>query len=105
MKKTIVFIWVTFLFISLIGIADATTYNFTPINYPGAISTTPYSIDGNNIVGHYIMFPSDRSHGFLFDGTTWETFDVPGAVETTAVDIDGSNIVEDYVRLPEKVEN
>ena len=57
-------------------------------------------MDGSNqlyIVGAYTEDdPSNRTHGFLYDGTTYTTFDVPGATSTSIFGIDGSNIVGIY---------
>ena len=57
-------------------------------------------MDGSNqlyIVGAYTEDdPSNRTHGFLYDGTTYTTFDVPGATYTYAYGIDGGNIVGYY---------
>lgn len=42
--------------------------------YPGASQTWPYGIYGTTVVGTY-----DQMHGFIYDGSTWETLDAPDA--------------------------
>jgi hypothetical protein len=78
--------------------AEAQTYKFTTLDYPGAFSTAALGIDANNIVGWY----SDAdyvAHGFLYDGTTWTTLDYPGGIDTNAFGIDGNNIVGYYTDI------
>ena len=58
---------------------------------------TAEGIEGDNIVGVYLVFSSSERtfihHGFLYDGSTWNLLDVPGASRTDAYAIDGGNII------------
>ena len=56
---------------------------FTPIDFPGAVSTGAREIVGNKILGDY-RDPGGARHGFLLVGGTFASFDVPGAIETRA---------------------
>lgn len=62
------------------------------LNAPGANTTYPMGISGNNIVGQY----SDGvagPYGFLYDGTSWTTLNRPGAAWTVVAGISGDNMV------------
>src|SRR3989344_5571828 len=62
------------------------------------VGTIAEGISDNNIVG-YFADSSGRSHGYLYDGTTWTTLDAPGANPTFGTDaegISGGNIVGSY---------
>lgn len=63
------------------------------IDFPGADSTFPCGIDGDNIVGIYGHF---GQASFLYDGRTWSTLNFPGAITTKAFGIDGDKIVGWY---------
>jgi hypothetical protein len=81
------------------GGAHGFVYNgtsYTTLDFPGADTTGAHAIDGNNIVGIYVV--SGASHGFLYNGTTYTTLDVPlvGASGTSANGISGNNIVGYY---------
>jgi hypothetical protein len=74
---------------------------YTTIDHPlaGPGGTTPYSIDGDRIVGSYLD-GSGATHGFLYDGTTWATLDDPLAAAprgTTAYGVSGPTICGTYV--------
>jgi len=76
---------------------------FTTIDYPGAASTGVYGInDKGQVVGAYgtgIVQNFDQQHGFLYDGSTFTTFDAPfgGVVVTWARGINNkSQIVGFY---------
>lgn len=72
---------------------------YTTIDHPlaGVGGTTPYAIDGNRVVGSYLD-PAGLIHGFLYDGTTWNTLDHPAAARgTTAYGISGNLISGTYV--------
>ena len=72
---------------------DGTSY--TPITPPGVAQSTPYGIDGDNIVGDFI--DGSGYHGFLYDGAAWTTLDFPGGdAGTYAFGIDGDTIVGTY---------
>jgi uncharacterized membrane protein len=76
---------------------------FTTIDYPGAASTGVYGInDKGQMVGAYgtgIVQNFDQQHGFLYDGSTFTSFDAPfgGVVVTWARGINNkSQIVGFY---------
>ena len=54
---------------------------WTELDYRSSIYVSiPYGIDGDNIVGTYLSWFSNieaRYHGFLYDGSNWESFDYP----------------------------
>jgi hypothetical protein len=81
--------------LSFIGNANADTW--TTLDYPGATGGTfPYGVCVNNVIGTYYVSGSDKSHGFLYDGTSWTTLDYPGANGTWAYGISGNSIVGFY---------
>jgi hypothetical protein len=67
------------------------------IDMPGAGTTEPEGIDGNNIVGH--RRNASGVHGFLYNWKTdiCTTLDAPWAKTTEAYGISGNNIVGAYV--------
>src|SRR5688500_4413672 len=65
-----------------------------PLGTP--LGTALTGVDGNRIVGNYLALPDASSHGFLYDGRTFEPIDVPGATDTTVNGIDGDRIVGSY---------
>jgi len=67
--------------------AEAQTYKFKPLDYPGAIRTAALGIDAGNIVGWYYD-ANGSAHGFLYDGTNWTPLDYPGAISSEAIGID-----------------
>jgi hypothetical protein len=75
--------------------------SFVPVNYPGALSTTPNGISGNGkIVGSY-QDSSSKVHGFLLTGKTYTTIDCPstacpGVVFTALFDVDNSGAIVGY---------
>ena len=79
--------------LSLILISTQLTHavTWTTLDYPGAISTQVWDIDGSNIVGYYTN--STGTHGFLYNGSTWTTIDAPEATYTHILGIDGTNLV------------
>ena len=71
---------------------DGTTFTYFTVPLGGLSNIN--GIDGSNLVGTY----SNHSHGFFYDGITWNTLDVPSIggtipVLSTPMDIDGKNIV------------
>ena len=87
----------------VMGVVGSAEGDWVTLDCPGAQSTLPNDIDGDNIVGG-IIDPSDEDpddlyidHGFIYDGTTWNTLDYPGAKTTYASGIDGDNIVGSYI--------
>jgi probable HAF family extracellular repeat protein len=52
--------------------------------------------DGSNIVGYYTDITYDEQ-GFLYNGSTWSTFDMPGAIKTGPTGISGGRIVGEYI--------
>ena len=70
-------------------------YNFIPIDDPSATEgTTPFGIDGNNIVGNYQN--SSGIFGFLYNGSSYTTLTFPSSLDTIASGISGNNIVGYY---------
>ena len=69
--------------------------NWDTLDYPDAVRTAAYGIDGETIVG-YFMSPDDRIRGFLYDGVNWDALDYPDAADTFAHGIDGQKIVGAY---------
>ena len=68
-------------------------FAYTPIAYPGALSTEVSAIDGHLIVGSYRL---NGLHGFVFDGQSFTTLDFPGGGDSSVNDIDGDTIVGSY---------
>lgn len=63
------------------------------IAVPGALYTNANGVNNAGLVcGNY--FPGDTEHGFLFDGSTYTTFDIPGAIYTH---VTGVNDAGDFV--------
>lgn len=64
------------------------------LQVPGAITNGSQAtgVDGGNVVGWY-RDVSGNDHGFLYDGSSWESLDVPYPTWTVAYGISGSNIV------------
>jgi probable HAF family extracellular repeat protein len=59
--------------------AHTTTYNFSPIDYPGASGTIAYGInDAGAIVGPYYD-TAGYAYGFVYKGGDFTPFNVPGA--------------------------
>ncbi|HEX2972871.1 MAG TPA: hypothetical protein VHP11_11090 [Tepidisphaeraceae bacterium] len=72
---------------------------FTTLEMPGSVAqygTCPLGVDRTSIVGIYYTADS-RSHGFLYNGSSWTSLDYPGAVETCAYGVSGSRIIGTYV--------
>jgi hypothetical protein len=62
----------------------------------GATFMQVTGIDGGNVVGSYLYGSGTwgaASHGFIYDGSNWITFDLPGATSTSILGIDGNNII------------
>jgi hypothetical protein len=82
------------LFATAVKQAFAITYQ--TIDYPGSSSTRPHAIDGEKIVGEYHV-ASGSPHGFIYDGTTYTSFDNPlSANGTQPGGISGGNIIGFY---------
>jgi hypothetical protein len=72
---------------------NISTNTYTTLDDPLATNgTTAYGIDGSNIVGEYIG-GNNSYEGFLYNGSTYTTFDDSLAVDTTLTDISGNNVV------------
>jgi len=101
-RKQLTVIIALVLWVFVAGYAQA---EWITLDYPGSSATYPYGIDGDNIVGSYVD-SSGKTHGFLYNGTSWTTLDYPGSLyypvtwSTEAHGIDGSNIVGTYIRYP-----
>jgi hypothetical protein len=59
---------------------------WAPLDYPDAISTCVWDIDGGAVVGSYN--DGYRTHGFRYDMATqnWTTLDEPGAINTEVLE-------------------
>ena len=68
----------------------------TSLDYPGAINTAAWDIDGSNIVGYYQNDGSVVAHGFLYNGGNWTPLNAPGSSFTFAYGISGDNIVGQF---------
>lgn len=68
-----------------------TTSSFTDIFVPGTLSTTADAIEGNIIAGGAVT--ASATLGFIFDGSSYQTFAYPGASFTFVRGISGSNIL------------
>jgi hypothetical protein len=78
------------------------TWTFTTLDVPSAYHcTAATAIDGDNIVGVYLD-ASGKSHGFLYDGSSYTTLDHPlaGKHGTSPSGISGKNIVGSYYQYP-----
>jgi hypothetical protein len=68
---------------------------WTTLNVPGAENDTHINgIKGNKIFGYYGS--SVSPHGFIYDGTTWNTFDLPDTAGTEIRGISNNIIVGVY---------
>jgi probable HAF family extracellular repeat protein len=72
--------------------------SFTPINVPGASSTTAFGINNSGqIVGSYEDFDEcGPLHGFLYSDGSFTTIDVPGGSFTQAFGINDSGQIVEY---------
>ena len=52
-------------------------------------------VSGKNVVGYYLD-ASGRSHGFLYNGTTYSTIDPPGSLGANATAVSGNIVVGNY---------
>ncbi|MBL7215918.1 MAG: PEP-CTERM sorting domain-containing protein, partial [Phycisphaerae bacterium] len=63
----------------------------------GAVETTAGGISDDIIVGTYSNTSnSSEQHGFIYDGTNWETLNFPGASYTQIHGIEGDTILGSY---------
>jgi hypothetical protein len=75
--------------------------NYSPFDYPGALSTSIRGVDGERLVGLYSL--TLQRHGFYFDGVDLLTIDHPLALQphgTNANDISGPFIVGTFGDAP-----
>ena len=64
--------------------ADERPLAFTAVDFPGAVSTTAWGINGHGeVVGSYVDV-AGRQHGFVLSGETFRSIDFPGSVLTDA---------------------
>lgn len=65
-----------------VGYLITPDHRFGPsIAVPGALYTIANGVnDAGLVCGNY--FPGDTEHGFLYDGSTYTTFDIPDAIYT-----------------------
>jgi hypothetical protein len=68
---------------------------FSPVNFPGSVSTTLRGInDLDEVVGSYVL---NGTHGFLYSAGVYTTIDFPGAVRSDAYAINNNGeIVGNY---------
>jgi hypothetical protein len=82
----------------LAGVSSGgSTFQFTSINFPGAVLTRAEGINpGGEVVGDYVD-ASGKRHGFLKSGGNFISINYPGALSTTATGINpGGDIVGDW---------
>ena len=82
--------------------------NYTYLDAPGkynspqtgdAVSTYGLGISGNNIVGYYAdSIGSGGTHGYLFDGNTYQQLYTSGAYDLSANGISGNQIAGSYTQ-------
>src|SRR5271169_2860925 len=86
------------------GTAMADDFNFTPIDFPGALQTEATGINNSGQVAGWYQDGSEKTHGFLDVNGTFTPIDVPGAILTEAFGINNQgDIVGGYqteVSLP-----
>ncbi len=84
MKK--LFFVIMVMLVSVPHSANAIYYNYSSFIVPGSTSTSASSIsDLGYIVGRYTI--SNIDHGFIYNGSTYSTFDYPNAQGTTITGI------------------
>lgn len=70
---------------------------WSTIDYPDVEARTSVGdIEGNKMVGWYMINPSKDYHGFVYDGSNWSTIDKPEAISTLITSIDGINLAGYY---------
>ena len=81
--------------------APGPTFQFTSINFPGAVSTSAEDIGpGGQIVGLYTD-TGGKQHGFLLSGGNFSSIDYPGAISTDGRGINpGGDIVGAFMNTP-----
>jgi hypothetical protein len=86
------------------GGAPPTSYTFTTIDYPGAVSTWVHDISGNNILGGY-EDAKGKTPGFLYSisNSTYTTINVPDSFATHVYDISDNNIVGSYTDFKDNI--
>jgi hypothetical protein len=83
--------------------AYATTYSYTPLNYPGSIATAPMSINNSGyIVGDYVVTREPVIIGgvyystyqaFIYNGSFFQSIQIDGAISIDAFSINNSGVV------------
>jgi len=86
--------------------ADERTFAFTAVDFPGAVFTTAWGINGQGeVVGSY-RDVAGRLHGFVLSGETFRSIDFPGSVTTDARGISpAGDVVGSYRRAGEPTLN
>jgi hypothetical protein len=80
--------------------ANAQTYTFTTIDYPGAKATYPKASNvAGIVVGSYIDL-KDVQHGFVYINGTFMRHDVPGAATTALTGINKNNVISGFFGNP-----
>jgi len=81
--------------------APGPTFQFTSINFPGAVFTIAEDIGpGGQIVGFYTD-TGGKQHGFLLSGGNFSSIDYPGAIYTDGREISpGGDIVGAFMNTP-----
>jgi hypothetical protein len=52
--------------------------SWSNLDYPGALATFPWAVDGRIIVGAFSDGRGKSLHGFIHDGRNWTAIEVPG---------------------------
>ena len=70
---------------------------FTTLDFPGGQNTNVAGFSGGKIVGYYTDSSSGLNHGFVYDGSTYTSFDHPSGDQGTELHgIDGNTLLGFY---------
>ena len=79
--------------------AQAGSYTFVNIDYPGAYLTIPEAVNDNGaVVGYYLDTQYGNYHGFLYSGGTYTTIDDPAGT-TFAEGINNAGVITGVVEV------
>ena len=88
MKRQSVFTLLLAAFLGSAGLAHASSYTTTLINYPGSQETILNGInDLGQVVGYYTTASDPTERNFIYDNGVFTNFSVPGSTETYATAI------------------
>ncbi len=79
--------------------AQAGSYTFVNIDYPGAYQTIPEAVNDNGaVVGYYLDTQYGNYHGFLYSGGTYTTIDDPAGA-TFPEGINNSGVISGLIEV------